>query len=354
MSENRTNLGRGLSALLGDNNDDIMGVDEEVKKDVTTVKIDFLHPSPYQPRLKFDEDAIADLVESVREKGVLQPLLVRKSSQEENMYEIIAGERRWQASRRAGLHEVPVLVKEFSDEETLEVALIENLQRQDLSPLEEAKGYKRLMDEFSHTQEILAKGVGKSRSHVANMMRLLELPDNVKDFLDDGALSAGHARALLGSKDPAELVKNVVSKGLNVRQTEKLVKSEGKKRSAPKKPKSKDKDADTIALEQDMSHALGMKVSVNFKGRGGEVSIAFDNFSQLDEIVSHLTEGTFDDDMGSAFSPEEEMKLAFGHGADMKFDNSEAVEKGKKAAVEIGNSMIDDSMARIIAEENDE
>lgn len=348
-SSNRKNLGRGLSALLGDDNEDIVSADEEIKKEVSTVKIDFLHPSPYQPRLKMDEEAIEDLVDSIKEKGVLQPLLVRKSSKENNMYEIIAGERRWQASKRAGLKEVPVLVKEFTDEETLEVALIENLQRQDLTPLEEAQGYKRLMDEFNHTQEVLAKGVGKSRSHVANMMRLLELPDNVKDFLDNGSLSAGHARALLGSKNPSELANEVVNKGLNVRQTEKLVKSESKKASAPKKPKTKEKDADTIALEKDMASALGMKVAVNFKGKGGDVVISFDNFSQLDEIVHRITEGNPYDYLND-YSDEEEIKLAFGRGADMAGDDPEAIEKGKKAAVEIANNMIDDSMKKILSE----
>ncbi len=292
--EKRRGLGRGLSALLGDPVDLETPValaeagEGAPRNGVRSMPVDYLQAGKYQPRTMFREDELNDLVESIREKGILQPILVREVGA--NRYEIIAGERRWRAAQRAGLHEVPALVREFSDKEAAEVALIENLQRQDLSPLEEAEGYRRLMDEFANTQEDLARAVGKSRSHVANMMRLLALPDPVKGMLEQGELTMGHARALLTASDAESLAKQVVAKGLNVRQTEKLAQQQPGKSPKPKAA-APEKDADTLALERDLSNLLGLKVVMNFKGRGGELVIHYDNLEQLDSILHRLSAG---------------------------------------------------------------
>lgn len=295
----RRGLGRGLSALLGDPVDlDNPAPAEEAGSRASGVRVlpvEYLCPGKYQPRMDFHEDELNDLVESIREKGILQPILVREIGT--NRYEIIAGERRWRAAQRASLHEVPALVREFSDKEAAEVALIENLQRQDLSPLEEAEGYRRLMDEFANTQEDLARAVGKSRSHVANMMRLLALPAPVKDMLGKGDLTMGHARALLTAEDPVTLAKQVVTKGLNVRQTEKLVQAPAKA-VRPKAPEP-EKDADTHALERDLSNLLGLKVVLQFKGRGGELVIHYDSLEQLDEILHRLSAGATPEEIAS-------------------------------------------------------
>jgi ParB family chromosome partitioning protein len=248
-----------------------------------------LKPGKFQPRRQFEEEAIADLVESVREKGILQPILVRPY---EGSYEIIAGERRWRAAQRAQLHEVPVIIREFTDKEALEVALVENLQRQDLSPLEEADGYRRLVDEFSHTQEELAKAVGKSRSHVANMMRLLALPEPIKAMVEAKQISAGHARALLTAADPLALAREVVDKQLNVRQTEKLAAGEAKAKSASgggRPAAGGHKDADTAALERDLAELLGVRVTLTPMGKGGELTIHYGSLEQLDDILSRLS-----------------------------------------------------------------
>ncbi len=286
----RKSLGRGLSALLGEDKGGPSTPD--LGRVSRLVPIEFLHPGRYQPRHFMGEDKIEELSRSIREKGILQPLLVRRHPDEANAFEIIAGERRWRAAQIAQLHEVPVIIKELSDKETLEIALVENLQRQDLSALEEADGYQRLMEEFSHTQEALAKAVGKSRSHVANMMRLLALPKAVKDFLNEGRLSAGHARALLNAEDPAALAKKVVSKGLNVRQTESLAADKGSKK--PKTKRVHEKDADTLALEKDMTNLLGLKVEINHKGGGGVLSVSYGTLDQLDDILHRLSHGAYD------------------------------------------------------------
>lgn len=296
----RSNLGRGLSALLGDSGvaaaASVMektpaGERAASRVGLKTLPVGQMQPGKFQPRRVFQEEAIADLVESVREKGILQPILVRPLS-ENGPYEIIAGERRWRAAQRAQLHEVPVIIKEMTDREALEVALVENLQRQDLSPLEEADGYRRLMDEFSHTQEELAKALGKSRSHVANMVRLLALPEPVKEMVEGGQITAGHARALLTAADPVGLAKEVASRNLNVRQTEKLVAEQGKaKPSAGGRPSGEaGKDADTIALERDLTNLLGVKVTISTKGKGGELVIHYGSLEQLDDILSRLTD----------------------------------------------------------------
>ena len=296
--ENKKNqgrgLGRGLSALLGDDEEDVGAAPHErsevVLEKEKKIALGNLHPGKYQPRHGFKEEELKNLANSIRAKGVLQPLLVRPHPTIEGSYEIIAGERRWRAAQLAQVHELPVIIRDFDDRETLEVALIENLQRQDLSPIEEAQGYERLRDEFSHTQEALADALGKSRPHVANMLRLLGLPESVKDMIDEGKLSAGHARALLGSDDPASLAIDVVKRGLNVRQTEALVKSgrddlgKGKGKSA----KGKTKDADTAALERDLTNQLGLKVEVLDNKGKGKLVIHYENLEQLDGILARI------------------------------------------------------------------
>ncbi|WP_199230118.1 ParB/RepB/Spo0J family partition protein [Azospirillum sp. TSH58] len=289
----RASLGRGLSALFGEAAEDYSALDKV--RQSKQVPIEFIHPGKYQPRRTFDDEALQGLVESIRDKGILQPLLVRRDSETTNSYELIAGERRWRAAQVAGLHEVPVVIRELSDREALEIALIENIQRQDLTPLEEAEGYKRLMEEFEHTQEDLARSVGKSRSHVANMMRLLALPDPVKGMVQDGALSAGHARALLTSSDPVSVAREVVKRGLNVRQTEDLMRG-----GAPTKPKKAGggrggaatdptlKDVDLVNLEEEISARIGLKVAITPQGKGGSITIHYQTLDQLDDVLRRL------------------------------------------------------------------
>ncbi|MBB3263026.1 ParB family chromosome partitioning protein [Azospirillum sp. OGB3] len=289
----RASLGRGLSALFGEAAEDYSALDKV--RQSKQVPIEFIHPGKYQPRRTFDDEALQGLVESIRDKGILQPLLVRRDPETTNSYELIAGERRWRAAQIAGLHEVPVVIRELSDREALEIALIENIQRQDLTPLEEAEGYKRLMEEFEHTQEDLARSVGKSRSHVANMMRLLALPDPVKGMVQDGALSAGHARALLTSSDPVSVAREVVKRGLNVRQTEDLMRG-----SAPVKTKKAGggrggaatdptlKDVDLVNLEEEISARIGLKVAITPQGKGGSITIHYQTLDQLDDVLRRL------------------------------------------------------------------
>ncbi len=282
----RRELGRGLSALLGD------AVGEQdtgaARHQPHMLPIEQLRPSRFQPRRNFAEPNIQALAESVREKGILQPILVRRHPDTPDSYEIVAGERRWRAAQAARLHEVPVIVKDLGDKGVLEIALVENIQRQDLGPLEEAEGFRRLIDEFSHTQEELAKAVGRSRSHIANTIRLLNLPAKVKTLLDEGALSAGHARALLNAADPEGLASLVVKRGLNVRQTEKLV--QGGKKPTPKRKTPAAKDPDPIALEHDLSNMLGLRVSIDFHGEGGRLIINYDTLEQLDDLLSRLSQ----------------------------------------------------------------
>jgi len=288
--DKRRNLGRGLSALLGeDGGEDYSELDKPgVSK---LVPIEELHPGRLQPRRSMDAELIEDLARSVREKGILQPLLVRRLPGQDNAYEIVAGERRWRAAQQAQLHEVPVIIKELTDREALEIAMVENLQRQDLSPLEEAEGYSRLMEEFSHNQKDLAHAVSKSRSHVANMLRLLDLPDAVKKMLDGGTLTAGHARALLTAVDPTALAVQVAKLGLNVRQTEKLVQKKGRKTKGGRK--SAAKDADILALERDLVDLLGLKVEIKFLGKekGGTLTVHYRTVDQLDDILGRLSHG---------------------------------------------------------------
>jgi ParB family transcriptional regulator, chromosome partitioning protein len=301
MKKQRIGLGRGLSALFGES----AASDEDQQVDrvrlTRLLPIDQVHPGRYQPRRQFLEDDLAALVESVRERGILQPLLVRKDQvvlPGPPRYEIIAGERRWRAAQLAGLHEVPVLVRNLSDREALEVALIENIQRADLTPIEEAEGYRRLMNEFSHTQEDLARSVGKSRSHVANMLRLLALPESIKQMVHDGRLSMGHARALLAVEQPEPYAEQALRQGLNVRQMEMLVKrpltdTPDADETAPVptpigKGKGKRKSIDTSALEKELSQALGLKVTLASKADQGVMQIHYQTLDQLDGVLNRI------------------------------------------------------------------
>jgi len=282
----RRGLGRGLSALLGDAPSS--GEQPESGRVARMIAIDRLKPSPCQPRRHFDDEAFMALVGSVREKGVLQPLLVRPDPDAEGHFEIVAGERRWRAAQQAQLHEVPAVVKTLTDRETLEVALVENLQREDLTPLEEAEAYRRLLEEFGHTQEVLARVIGKSRSHIANMIRLLGLPEPVRRMLDEGQISAGHARTLVNSENPLELAREIVRRDLNVRQAEDLT----RKRQVPAAARPgamAPKDANLAALEAELSEALGLKVSVSAKkGGAGRIAIDYDAPEQLDDVLRRL------------------------------------------------------------------
>jgi ParB family chromosome partitioning protein len=285
-STKRQGLGRGLSALLGEDSEDYASLDRA--RSSKEVPIESLRPSPYQPRRRIDLAELESLVASVREKGILQPILVRRMDGDDSdadKFEIVAGERRWRAAQEAQLHRVPVVIKDLDDTETLEVALVENLQRQDLSPLEEAQGYSRLMEEFSHTQERLAQVIGKSRSHLANMLRLMALPDEVKDMLDDGRLTAGHGRAILAAKNQVAVARRIVKQGLSVRDSERI--AQGSPGNAPRQKTAK--NADTIALEKDISDTLGLPIDIRHKGeRGGEVKIAYKTLEQLDEVCRRL------------------------------------------------------------------
>ncbi len=278
-------LGRGLSALLGEQNEDYAKLDRV--RMAKPVAVELLHPGKYQPRHHVDEAAIDALAQSIKEKGVLQPLLVRRHPTDPSAFEIIAGERRWRAAQKAQLHEVPVIIKDFDDQTTLEVALIENVQREDLSAIEEADAFQRLMDEFSHTQDDVARMVGKSRSHVANTLRLLALDAKVKKLVEQGLLSAGHARTLIGVDGAYEKAKQIIDKALNVREAEKLA-----RQSSSKTTKSishaKPKDIDTIALERDLSNTIGLKVIIDGTGAKGSLKIAYENLDQLDAVIALL------------------------------------------------------------------
>ena len=276
----RQPLGRGLAALFGEG-----AARPGEGGAVREVAIELVRPGAFQPRRRFDEAELEALAQSVREKGVLQPLLVRPVEEEDAAFELIAGERRWRAAQRAGLHRVPVLVRALGDAEAMEIALIENLQREDLSALEEAEAYRRLMQEFGRTQAALADAVGKSRSHVANTLRLLGLPEAVQRRLEEGALSAGHARALLAAADPAALATEIVRRGLNVRMTERLVQH----RTGRRQPSARQvRDADTAALERDLSSVLGLRVTIAAKSRGGALTLHYRDLDQLDRLLALL------------------------------------------------------------------
>lgn len=287
-------LGRGLSALMADVGPEPTTTAAAPARPDMIVPIERVFPNPDQPRRSFTPDQLEDLAASIKAKGVIQPIIVRARPSNKDEYEIVAGERRWRASQMAQLHDIPVLLREFTDTEVLEVAIIENIQRADLNPVEEAMGYRQLMDKFGHTQEKLAEELGKSRSYLANLMRLLQLPDDVQELLVEGRISAGHARALITSDDPSGLAKQVVAQGLSVRATEALTKKKPETNKAGSTRASAggvEKDADTKALEGDLSAAIGMPVQINHKpgGEAGQISIKYVSLDQLDEICRILS-----------------------------------------------------------------
>ncbi|MFL5092768.1 MAG: ParB/RepB/Spo0J family partition protein [Xanthobacteraceae bacterium] len=288
MEEGRSRLGRGLAALIGDVGDENAVV--ERTRSQRRVPIEFLKPNPRNPRRMFAESELDELAASIRERGIIQPILVRTVRGAADVYEIIAGERRWRAAQRAGMHDVPVVLLEVGDREALELAIIENVQRTDLNALEEALGYQALMEEFGHGQDEVAKIVGKSRPHVGNTLRLLKLPDAVKAFLAENKISAGHARALLGQPDPEALARAIVEKGLNVRQLEALTQERASKAGkAPKRARPRvEKDADTVVLEKRLSDALGLVVTIEHRGDGGELRIRYRSLEQLDAVIGRL------------------------------------------------------------------
>jgi ParB family chromosome partitioning protein len=277
-------LGRGLAALIGDDT-----TEEAVVQDVRSLRhvpIEFLHANPNNPRKHFADNDLEDLTKSIRDKGLLQPLVVRLRGNGE--YEIVAGERRWRAAQRAGIHEVPVLIRELTDGEALEIALIENIQRADLNALEEARAYQQLLDQFNYTQQQLADSVGKSRSHIANTIRLLTLPESVRRHIEDGALTAGHARALVATDSPHELAEKIIQLGMTVREAEGLSRSEAEAKGRPVAVKAQ-KDADTLALEKQLGEVLGLKVEIVNKGRnGGALTVRYKTLEQLDDVCNRL------------------------------------------------------------------
>ncbi len=284
-------LGRGLSALMADVAPDAASVGgaAEPRKADQLVPIEQIVPNPDQPRRRFTPADLDELAASIREKGIIQPLILRKKGGNDQ-FEIVAGERRWRAAQMAQLHEVPALVRDYTDTEALEIAIIENIQRADLNAVEEAAGYRELMDRFGHTQEKLAEALGKSRSHIANMLRLLTLPSDVQELLREGKLSAGHARALVTADDPSALARTVVAKGLSVREVERLAKKPAEEGGKKRAPAPRRKDADTLALEGDLSAAMGLKVIIEHKPgqEAGAVTIRYETLEELDDICRKL------------------------------------------------------------------
>lgn len=297
MMAKQRGLGRGLDALFEDEEATFAVRDDApllTPGPRRTLGIGQLIPNPDQPRTYFDPKAISDLADSIRQHGLIQPILVRPVPGHVEMYEIVAGERRWRASQKAQLHEVPVIIRDLDDVQVMQIALIENLQRQDLNAIEEAKGYQKLMDNFALTAENIGESVGRSRSHVSNMMRMLSLPQSVQDMVVKGDLSAGHARALINAQNPALLAQEIVSKELSVRQTEKLAASDAGRdiQSRPKTPKGLTfKDPNILSLEKDLTNALGLKVSIAMKGdAAGSLSIEFKDLDQLDDVIARLSQ----------------------------------------------------------------
>lgn len=284
-------LGRGLAALIGEM-DQIpaaeIGAAPAVNPD-RLVPIEFVGRNPRNPRRYFDESLLQDLASSIRQHGIVQPVVVRTTS--DDRYEIIAGERRWRAAQLAGLTDIPVIIRDVDDRTALEIAIVENVQRSDLNPLEEAMGYELLIADHGYTQNDLGEIIGKSRSHVANSLRLLKLPEPVRDMLASGSLSAGHARALVPTSDPVALARAIVAKGMSVRDAERLAQNDIKSQSDPnhgQAPRKDEKDADTLALERTLSDVLGLDVSVNHKGSGGHLKISYKTLEQLEEICRLL------------------------------------------------------------------
>jgi ParB family chromosome partitioning protein len=282
----RSRLGRGLAALIGDVGTESSAERPRGQRRVATSS---LRPNARNPRRLFSDTELDELTASLRERGMIQPIVARPVRGAPDAYEIIAGERRWRAAQRAGLHEVPVVIIEATDEESLQLAIIENVQRADLNPLEEAEGYRALMEDYSHTQDDIAKMVGKSRSHVANTLRLLKLPPSIRGYIFKGKLDAGHARMLIGQPNAEKLAEEIVARGLNVRQVEEIARQEsGRNGKSRSRKRSAEKNADTLALEKRLSDALGLVVSIDARGESGVVSIRYRNLDQLDDLAQRL------------------------------------------------------------------
>ena len=288
-------LGRGLSSLMGDLKNEPLTSNENSESQTVEklVPVEKIYPNPNQPRKSFQEEKLIELANSIKTKGIVQPLIVRKKKGTKESFEIVAGERRWRAAQRAQIHELPVIIKEFTDIEVLEIAIIENVQRADLNPIEEALGYKNLMENFDHTQDGLSKEIGKSRSHIANLLRLLNLPSSVQELLISGQLTAGHARALVTCDNPLAIAKQIISLGLSVRDAERLAKNVSDKKVS-NKTKMKEKPADTVLLEADLSAALKMKVSINHEEgkEKGLISITYKSLDELDRISEVILNGS--------------------------------------------------------------
>jgi ParB family chromosome partitioning protein len=286
----RSRLGRGLAALMGD-----VGLEPktvEQGRNQRRVPIEFLRPNPRNPRRNFVETELDELAASMRERGIIQPIVVRPVRGATDSYEIIAGERRWRAAQRAGLHVVPIVPLDVNDDEALQLAIIENVQRADLNPLEEAAGYQSLASEFGHSQDAVAKMVGKSRSHVANTLRLLKLPASVQGYIGEGKISAGHARMLVGQPDPERLAREIMERGLNVRQVEAMAQERAHASGKATKTHQRSiKDPDTAALEKRLSDALGLAVTIDHRGQGGVLSIRYRAVEQLDGVIRRLENG---------------------------------------------------------------
>ena len=290
MADKPSRLGRGLAALIGDvgveapANDPGSALQAPRPAAQRKVPIESIRPNPKNPRRIYSDDELNELATSIRERGIIQPIVVRPAKGQAG-FEIIAGERRWRAAQRAKLHEVPIVVLDVTDGEALELAIIENVQRTDLNPLEEALGYQSLVDHYKHSQDDIAGIVGKSRSHVSNTLRLLKLPDSVKAYINAGKITAGHARALIGQPNPEQLAHEIVSKGLNVRQIEQAKQDKsGKKGKAGRKRK----DPNTVAMERSLSDTLGLAVEINHRGRGGSVKIKYKTLEQLEDVARRL------------------------------------------------------------------
>jgi len=298
-------LGKGLSALISENHTPAASAPAKssaaAASGVYTLPLAKLHAGKYQPRSHFNDTSLSELAESIRKNGIMQPVIVRASPKQPDKYEIVAGERRWRAAQIAGLDQVPVIIRDIPDKQALELALVENIQRQDLSPVEEANGYQRLIEEFEYTQEELAGTIGKSRSHIANLLRLLSLPAEIREMLEKNELTMGHARALIGVPGAVELARDIVKRGLNVRQVEQFsrdVQGISKKTvtragsgAQHRQQNNGNKDPDIIALEETLSENLGLKVSINDRGQSGEIMIAYDSLAQLDGILRRLGDG---------------------------------------------------------------
>src|SRR5690606_21693504 len=281
----RRRLGRGLAALIGEIDRPSSAGQEPAVREDRRVPIEFISPNPRNPRRNFAEEELSDLANSIREHGIVQPVVVRPAIAD-GRFEIIAGERRWRAAQRAGLNEVPVIVRDVDDRVALELAIIENVQRSDLNPVEEAAGYQQLMEEHNYTQADLGQVIGKSRSHVANTLRLLKLPQSVRDMITDGSLTAGHARTLVNASDPEQLARRIIDEGLSVRQAEALASAPDS--VEPKTGARREKDADTRSLEKLLSDHIGLRVAINHKEKGGELRVAYKTLEQLDELCRLL------------------------------------------------------------------